>query len=76
MLGQGGGTYFKIKNDDDPDFSILTGNEFSLIHVSMMRMCNKTDLGHLTIHKIYVGIVTHLFSQICNRVIALYKCQN
>ena len=36
----GGGTYFKIKNGDDPIFVILTGNKFALIHVSLMRMCN------------------------------------
>ena len=36
------GTYFYIKNDDDPISVILTGNKFALKHVSLMHMCNNT----------------------------------
>ena len=38
----GGGTYFYIKNDDDPISVILTGNMFALKHVSFMHMRNNT----------------------------------
>ena len=31
---------------------------------------------HIIIDKIYVVIVNHHLSQICNRVTALYRCQN
>ena len=43
-----GGTYFEIKNGDDPFLQFLTGNKFALKHASMMRMCNKikTKLVH------------------------------
>ena len=38
---------------------------------------NLTKFGvHSIIDKIYVGIVNHCFSQICNRVTALDSCQN
>ena len=35
------GTYFKIENGDQPIYFFLTGNKFALIHVSIIRMCNK-----------------------------------
>ena len=38
--GSRGGTYLKIEKGDDP--IVLTGNRFVLIHVSTIRMCNKT----------------------------------
>ena len=38
----GGGTYLKIGKGDDPIFLNLARNNFALIHVSMIRMCNKT----------------------------------
>ena len=38
---RGGGTYFEIKNGDDPFLQFLTGNKFALKHASMMGMCNK-----------------------------------
>ena len=41
LLGSGG-TYFYIKNDDDPISVILTRNKFALKHVSLMHMCNNT----------------------------------
>ena len=42
FAGSRGGTYFYIKNDDDPIFVILTGHKFALKHVSLMHMCKKT----------------------------------
>ena len=47
LLGPGGGTYFYIKNDDNPISVILTGNKFALKHVSLMHMCinTKTKAG-------------------------------
>ena len=36
-----GGTYFKIKNGDQPTSLIIGRNTFALIHVSMIRVCNK-----------------------------------
>ena len=36
-----GGTCFKIENGDQPISLIIDENEFALIHVSMIRMCNK-----------------------------------
>ena len=42
FAGSRGGTYFYIKNDDDPISVILTGNKFALKHVSLMHMCNNT----------------------------------
>ena len=35
-----GGTYFRIENGDEPILIFFTGNEFALIHFSMMCMCN------------------------------------
>ena len=40
LVQGGGGTYFEIKNGDDPFLYFLTGNEFALKRASMMRMCN------------------------------------
>ena len=40
--GSRGGTYLKIEKGDDPILFFLTGNKFSLISVSMIRMCKKT----------------------------------
>ena len=40
--GSRGGTYLKIKKGDDPIFQVLTGNKCAFIHVSIIRMCNKT----------------------------------
>ena len=37
-LVQGGGTYFKIENGDQPISLSLIENKFDLIHVSMIRM--------------------------------------
>ena len=37
-----GGTYLKIEKDDDPIFKVLTGTKYTFIHVSIIRMCNKT----------------------------------
>ena len=47
FAGSRWGTYFYIKNDDDPISVILTGNKFALKHVSLMHMCNniKTKAG-------------------------------
>ena len=37
---RGGGAYFKTVNSDDLMFGV---NKFILIHVSMIRMCNKIN---------------------------------
>ena len=39
--GSRGGTYFKIENGDQPISLIIDQIKFALIHVSMIRMCNK-----------------------------------
>ena len=39
--GGGGETYFKIENGDQPISLIIDQNKFALMHVSMIRMCNK-----------------------------------
>ena len=31
----------KNEKGDDPIFKVLTGNKFALIHVSIIRICNK-----------------------------------
>ena len=36
-----GGTYFKTENSNQPIFLFLTGLKFALIHVYIIRMCNK-----------------------------------
>ena len=37
----GGGTYLKIDKGDKLFLKVLARNNFALIHVSMIRMCNK-----------------------------------
>ena len=50
----GGGTYFKIKNGDQPIFfKFLTRNKFALIHVSIIRMDNKIK-GNANIFQQYL----------------------
>ena len=43
-LVQGGGTYLKIENGNDPSFKYLIGSKFALIDISMIRMCNKIKI--------------------------------
>ena len=39
--GSRGGTYFKIENGDQLISLIIDQNKFALIHVALIRMCNK-----------------------------------
>ena len=43
FAGSRRGTYLNIKNGDYPICVFLTGDQFTLKHVSLMHMCNKTN---------------------------------
>ena len=65
VQGGGGGAYFKILNGDQPISLIIEPKKIALVHVSMIRICNKVKTKASVLQQYLLCLV--VYQKNCNQ---------